>query len=461
MSAEAPAEERAALRGGKAALLHATGFLLPIGGKPRFTPYAELIHVVAGPRGLRLGTERGTLFLPRSAFVEPGGPAALAGRLRERMAALPDGARRLSLQRLLDLRQADPPRPWVGVALAGLCVAFYALQTVTPLALQDGGYWSELGLTREPWRVVTSQLLHAGFPHLAINAALLLVLGGWLERQMGAARTWLIAALAGAGAILGCVWAGYWIVVGASGLVFGFVGALIALEVRRPDLLPVLLRLPRGLLIGAAIADVVVLSFVPNIAHAAHGGGLLAGGAAALALAPRDASRLIAGLGLRAGSAAALAPVVAALGFFAYGLLDPATAAAGRGARLLEDRQAPALLLNNEAWRIATADEASEDELELALRLARRAVRATERKEANLLDTLAEVYFQLGRSEEAVKTIDRAIQLEPGVAYFVEQRRRFTGERAADDRPEPPEEGPADEETVPFVPAEDEPAIKV
>jgi membrane associated rhomboid family serine protease len=462
VSAETQAEERTPLRGGKAVELHATGFLLPAGGRLQFTPYGELIHVVAGARGLRLGTERGTLFLPRAAFAEPGAAGALAARLRERIGALPDGERRLERQRVLDVRQADPARPNVGAALAGLCLAFWVLQGTTPEALQDGEYWGFLGLTREPWRIVTSQLLHANFVHFALNAFGLLVLGGWLERQLGAARTWLVAVLSGAGAIVACAFAGYLKVVGASGVVMGFGGALIALELRRPDLLPALLRLPRGLLVGAALADFVLLSFVPNVAHAAHVGGLLAGGGVALALAPRDAGRLWPGPALRAACAAALVPVVVALGFFAYGLLDPASAAARRGERLLDDRDAPALLLNNEAWRIATAAEASEDELELALRLARRAVRATERNEPNLLDTLAEVYFKLGRNEEAVETIDQAIRLAPGVAYFVEQRRRFTGERASDDRPAPPgEELPEEEDAPPFEPVEDAPAIRV
>jgi membrane associated rhomboid family serine protease len=456
MDAEAAANDRTELRGGQSALLYDSGFLLPVGGKLHFTPYVELIHVVVGARGLRLATERGTLFLPGSAFAAPGGPRALADQLRERIAALPDGARRLELQRLLDLRQAETGRPWVGISLTAACVAFFALQTAMPLALLDGGYWSSLGLTREPWRVVTAQLLHAGFVHFALNTLSLFALATWLERQLGAARTWLIAVLSGLGAILGCLWAGYPTVVGASGVVMGLGAALIAMELRRPDLLPALLRLPRGLLLGAAFGDLTLLSFLPNIAHAAHAGGLLAGAAAALALAPRDPTGLRSGPALRAASAAALVPVVAALGVFAAGLLDPATAAARRGARLLEVPNAAAGLLNDEAWRIATDDDASEEQLELALRLARRAVRATAHGDANLLDTLAEVYFQLGRSEDAVATIDRAIELAPGVAYFAEQRRRFTGERAADDRPEPPEQ----EEAPPFVPAEG-PSIRV
>jgi membrane associated rhomboid family serine protease len=461
VSAEPLPEDRTPLRGGKAIELHASGFLVPVGGRVQFTPYGELIHVVAGARGLRLGTERGTLFVPGSAFLERGAAGAVAARLLERLSALPDGDRRRERQHALDVRQAHPARPNVGAALAALCAAFFLLQTALPSALQDGEFLGFLGVRREPWRVVTSQLLHANFVHFALNAFGLLVLGGWLERQIGAARTWLVAALSGAGAILACVWAGYVEVVGASGVFFGLGGALIALELRRPDLLPVLLRLPRVLLVGAALADLILLSFIPNVAHAAHVGGLLAGGAAALAFAPRDVAHLAPGLALRAASAAALVPVVAALAFFAYGLVDPASAAARRGVQLLDDRTAPVGLLNNEAWRIATADEASDDELELALRMARRAVRATERRDANFLDTLAEVYFKLGRSEDAVKTIDRAIALAPGVTYFVEQRRRFTGERAPDDRPAPPGEEPEQDDDVPPIAPADAPAVEV
>jgi len=469
VSPGAEAEERIALRDGQGVELHATGFSLVLGGRRSFTPYGELIHLAASGRGLRLGTERGSLLVPRSAFADRDGPHELSRRLQERLLALPDGAQRRLRQEALDLRQSSSVRPKLGLALAVLCIAFYGLALALPSAGLDGEYWGALGLTREPWRLVTSQLLHEGAAHLALNALGLLVLGGWLERQVGAARTGLVAAAAGAGAMLGCALAGYERVVGASGLVMGFAGGLIALELRRPDLLPALLRLPRRLLVGAVIADFVLLSFVPNVAHGAHAGGIVAGGLAAVAIAPADAAHFRPGALLRGACAAALVLVVAALGTFGYGLLDPGAAAARRGTRLLEDRSAPALLLNNEAWTIATAAEPTEDELGLALRMARRAVRATQRQEPNLLDTLAEVYFQVGRSEDAVETIDQAIALDPDEAYYQEQRRRFLGERAADDRPAPPEElppeaeeeeeGPLELEPDPDAP--DSPAIRV
>ena len=56
----------------------------------------------------------------------------------------------------------------------------------------------------------------------------------------------------------------------------------------------------------------------------------------------------------------------------------------------------------------------------------------------HLLDTLAESLFQRGDVEASIYAIDAAIALVPDEPYFREQRRRFTGERAIDDRPPEP-----------------------
>jgi hypothetical protein len=98
----------------------------------------------------------------------------------------------------------------------------------------------------------------------------------------------------------------------------------------------------------------------------------------------------------------------------------------------------------------------------VALQLAERAVEQTGRGDPNILDTLAEAYFVAGHRESAIATIDEAIFLAPGIEYFREQRRRFTGERESEDRPEPPGEfwqpGP---EPLPPLPPQEEPGIRV
>ena len=62
----------------------------------------------------------------------------------------------------------------------------------------------------------------------------------------------------------------------------------------------------------------------------------------------------------------------------------------------------------------------------------------TERSDPDVLDTLAETLFVLGDLPRALEVIDEAIELSEEESYFVEQRRRFNGERAANDRPSPP-----------------------
>jgi rhomboid protease GluP len=427
-----------ALAGGRRLVLHESGLLHPAGGGQRFTPWVEMIHVTLDSRALHVGAVRGCWRIPRAAFA-PGDAAAALSALRAPIAALPDGALREERQRALDRRLAERSAPWLGSALALLATLLFALGPFFPVLAAEGVYWGEIGPFREPWRLVTAQLLHANVAHLALNALGLVAIGGLLERQLGLARSALVLAGAGAGAMLGCALASYDSVVGASGLVAGAAGALLALELLRPDLLPAHSRLPRRLLIGAIVADAVVLLFVPHVAHGAHLGGFLAGGGVALGLAPGSPAALAAGPALRAASLVPLVLLLASLGVLAESVANPGLVAVRRGERLLADERANALLLNNYAWTLAVSKRPSEQQLRVALALARRAVRETRRADPNLLDTLAEVYFQSGRADDAVATIDEAIELAPAEPYFHEQKRRFLGERAADDRPDPPE----------------------
>ena len=111
---------------------------------------------------------------------------------------------------------------------------------------------------------------------------------------------------------------------------------------------------------------------------------------------------------------------------------------ARHGERLARLPGVSAFELNERAWIIAISPKATDDELKAALLLAERAVLETDRSVAAVLDTLAEVEFLLGWPDRAMATIDEAIAREPGESYYQEQRKRFAGERAADDRPEGP-----------------------
>jgi uncharacterized Ntn-hydrolase superfamily protein len=83
---------------------------------------------------------------------------------------------------------------------------------------------------------------------------------------------------------------------------------------------------------------------------------------------------------------------------------------------------ATAGMLNALAWFCATADVYLKESLEAAKRAS-----ALEPENTGIIDTLAEVYYRMGKSKEAIKTIDRAIAIDPEDNYLKEQRKKFEG----------------------------------
>ena len=129
----------------------------------------------------------------------------------------------------------------------------------------------------EWWRLLSSAFLHAGLIHLGFNMLMLWWFGAPLEALLGRGRflgVYLVSALAGsAGALLLTPTAR---TVGASGAVFGILGAGLLLERKRIYVFG-----------GGALVVVLlnlVLSFRPGISLGGHLGGLLGGMLAVLAL---------------------------------------------------------------------------------------------------------------------------------------------------------------------------------
>jgi tetratricopeptide (TPR) repeat protein len=88
--------------------------------------------------------------------------------------------------------------------------------------------------------------------------------------------------------------------------------------------------------------------------------------------------------------------------------------------RVLREGSPEAGTLNALAWFCATNGLYLDQSLEAA----ERAV-ALEPEDSNILDTLAEVYFRLGRVAEAIATEERAQALAPEDRYLREQLDRF------------------------------------
>jgi membrane associated rhomboid family serine protease len=453
-------------RGRPPVVLHATGFRHPGGlfaSRERFTSYPSVTQLVVTIRGLRVATLKGVFLLRRDAFVSADGPEALVRALYRRILAQPGGALQLArMQRLARWMLGPNPR-WLSRGVSLACVLVFVLQALYFPWIELAGVFSkELVALGEWWRLVTANFLHAFLLHLVLNAVCLLGLGLLAERSLGSARTALVMAASGLGAMGGSYLAGYQWAVGASGIVAGLVGGLIWLEFRRPDQLPVIWRIPRPLLIGAVAGEAVLLLFVPGIAHAAHLGGILSGALATAAVAPPElgpghAPRWMA----PACGATAIGVGVAAL-VAVWPLFSPNSSVVERRAEHLLAVEGVPLHLNNVAWTIVTGPAPGPGLVDVALQLAERAVEETRREDPNILDTLAEAYFVAGQQEAAIATIDEAIYLAPGVEYFREQRRRFTGEREPEDRPDPPTEPWLwTPEPLPPVPVQEEPGIRV
>ena len=130
----------------------------------------------------------------------------------------------------------------------------------------------------ELWRLVTSGFLHFGPIHLLFNMLALWVIGRDVERILGRTRflaVYLISLLGGAAAVM-LFSASNAQVAGASGAVFGVMGAL-AVVLRR-------LNAPSGQVLGLIVVNVVISFVLPGLSIAGHLGGLVVGTAATAAL---------------------------------------------------------------------------------------------------------------------------------------------------------------------------------
>lgn len=152
---------------------------------------------------------------------------------------------------------------------------------------RDLALWGPAVGAGDWWRLVTGGFLHGGFLHIAFNMYLLWIIGRELEPVLGSPRyalLYLTALLGGSfGALVASPDA---LTVGASGAVFGLMGATLV-EIHRRGFDP----LRTG--IFALIAFNLVLSFVlPNVSIGGHIGGLVAGLLAGLAFRLGDERRM-------------------------------------------------------------------------------------------------------------------------------------------------------------------------
>jgi membrane associated rhomboid family serine protease len=142
---------------------------------------------------------------------------------------------------------------------------------------------TEASLGDEPWRLLSSVLLHGGEVHLGVNAFVLWVLGGEMERILGWARLAVLLVVAGlVGSIASALMSEAVLSVGASGAIWGVLAAAGAIAWRPRGLLPTAIvhRMRRAAGINLIIN--LAASFLPQVDLWAHLGGGVAGAALVL-----------------------------------------------------------------------------------------------------------------------------------------------------------------------------------
>jgi membrane associated rhomboid family serine protease len=129
------------------------------------------------------------------------------------------------------------------------------------------------------WRLMTSAFLHYGPFHILLNMLALWWFGSALERRIGSGRflaIYLVSGLAGsAGALMLDPTTP---TVGASGAIFGILGAGLVMEQVQRD------YVFGGSALGVIVLNLVFTFSVSNISIGGHIGGLLGGAACALGL---------------------------------------------------------------------------------------------------------------------------------------------------------------------------------
>jgi membrane associated rhomboid family serine protease len=167
-------------------------------------------------------------------------------------------------------------RPTLTLGLIAVTVFIFVLQYVPALSVYQNFAYMPALTPFEPWRMFTSVFLHSQglIFHILLNMYALWIFGQLMEGLLGKTRFLALYLLSGFAGSVGVLWlaAPTTVVVGASGAIFGLMGAFLVIQRRLGGNATQLL-----ILLGINF----VIGFIPgfNIAWQAHLGGLLAGAA--------------------------------------------------------------------------------------------------------------------------------------------------------------------------------------
>lgn len=164
--------------------------------------------------------------------------------------------------------------------LTGIMAVIFILQIILPEITSNFVLVSSDAFSR-PWILVTAIFLHAGITHILFNGFGLVLFGSLLEQIIGSRRFLMLFFATG---IVSSIVSAFFYnsVLGASGAVFGVLGALTAL---RPKMTVWVYYIPMPMYLAAivwAAADLFGFFMPSGVANAGHLAGLAAGIAAGM-----------------------------------------------------------------------------------------------------------------------------------------------------------------------------------
>ena len=183
---------------------------------------------------------------------------------------------------------AQSPRVPITVALVAInTLVFIAtlmagaewLIPVGKMQIAWGSNYGPYTTDGECWRLFTSLFIHFGIAHLVLNMIALVLFGPLVERLYGSVNYLLIFILAGmAGSVASISWRPDINSAGASGAIFGILGALLAARLRAEDTFPpeIVRPIRNTALLFLGLSLYAGFKY-KGIDNAAHLGGLVAG----------------------------------------------------------------------------------------------------------------------------------------------------------------------------------------
>jgi rhomboid protease GluP len=184
------------------------------------------------------------------------------------------------------LRSVEKPLAVVPALVAVNCLVFLVMWIVQRTAIFDpqtlissGGNFGPLTVNGQWWRLISATFLHANPMHLIVNMWALWNVGRLCERLFGRITFALLyICCAGIASITSTVWNPALVSVGASGAIFGVLGAFLAFYLKPGNRVPAAIARRHWLSASAfTLFNLISGALQPGVDNAAHVGGLIAG----------------------------------------------------------------------------------------------------------------------------------------------------------------------------------------